>query len=101
MGSLWHPFSDMAAVREHEFVVDRAEGAWVYDEQGRAYLDGCASLWYANVGHGRTVEVAVRLHPAVVHHGRVVDGRGQFALRDQRRVPHRIPDAAVHLRRAP
>ncbi|GLZ53010.1 aspartate aminotransferase family protein [Actinomycetospora sp. NBRC 106378] len=53
MGSLWHPFSDMAAVREHEFVVDRAEGAWVYDEAGRAYLDGCASLWYANVGHGR------------------------------------------------
>ena len=26
MGTLWHPFSDMAAVREHEFVVDHAEG---------------------------------------------------------------------------
>jgi adenosylmethionine-8-amino-7-oxononanoate aminotransferase len=54
MGTLWHPFSDMAAVRDHEFVVDRAEGVWVYDESGRRYLDGCASLWYANVGHGRT-----------------------------------------------
>lgn len=53
MGTLWHPFSDMAAVRDREFVVDHAEGPWVYDESGRRYLDGCASLWYANVGHGR------------------------------------------------
>jgi len=43
----------MAAVDGNEFVVDRAEGAYVYDEAGRAYLDGCASLWYCNVGHGR------------------------------------------------
>lgn len=52
----------MAAVDEHEFVVDRAEGVWVYDEAGRRYLDGCASLWYANVGHGRSeiVEAATR-----------------------------------------
>jgi adenosylmethionine-8-amino-7-oxononanoate aminotransferase len=50
---LWHPFSDMAAVDGNEFVVDRAEGVWVYDEGGRRYLDGCASLWYANAGHGR------------------------------------------------
>lgn len=53
MGTLWHPFSDMAAVREHEFVVDHADGVWVHDEAGRPYLDGCASLWYCNVGHGR------------------------------------------------
>jgi putrescine aminotransferase len=50
---LWHPFSDMAAVDGHEFVVDRGEGPYVYDEAGRRYLDGSASLWYANVGHGR------------------------------------------------
>lgn len=50
---LWHPFSDMAAVDGHEFVVDRGEGIWVFDEEGHGYLDGCASLWYANVGHGR------------------------------------------------
>ena len=62
MGTLWHPFSDMAAVRDREFVVDRAEGVWVYDEAGRRYLDGCASLWYCNVGHGRQeiVDAAMR-----------------------------------------
>jgi adenosylmethionine-8-amino-7-oxononanoate aminotransferase len=50
---LWHPFSDMAAVRGDEFVVDRGEGVWIYDEDGNRYLDASASLWYCNVGHGR------------------------------------------------
>jgi adenosylmethionine-8-amino-7-oxononanoate aminotransferase len=51
---LWHPFADMALVRESELVIERGEGVWVYDEEGRRYLDGTAALWYANVGHGRT-----------------------------------------------
>ncbi len=51
--SLWHPFSDMAAVDGREVVIARGEGCWVWDEQGTRYLDGSASLWYCNVGHGR------------------------------------------------
>ena len=49
----WHPFADMGAVRSAEFVVTRAEDVWVWDADGRRYLDATASLWYANVGHGR------------------------------------------------
>jgi adenosylmethionine-8-amino-7-oxononanoate aminotransferase len=51
--TLWHPFADMAAIRGGEFVISRGEGVWLYDENGRRYLDGSASLWYCNVGHGR------------------------------------------------
>ncbi|MDX6511425.1 MAG: putrescine---pyruvate transaminase [Gaiellaceae bacterium] len=51
--SLWHPFSDMAAVRGNELVLVRGEGVHVWDDAGNRYLDGCASLWYCNVGHGR------------------------------------------------
>jgi putrescine aminotransferase len=58
---LWHPFSDMSVVSGHELVIDRAEGIYVYDTEGRRYLDGTASLWYANVGHGRS-EIADRVH---------------------------------------
>ena len=43
----------MGAVDGHEFVVDRGEGCYVWDEAGRRYLDATASLWYANVGYGR------------------------------------------------
>jgi adenosylmethionine-8-amino-7-oxononanoate aminotransferase len=51
--SLWHPFSDMASVRGNEIVISRGEGVWLWDEDGNRYLDGSASLWYCNVGHGR------------------------------------------------
>jgi adenosylmethionine-8-amino-7-oxononanoate aminotransferase len=50
---LWHPFADMAAVRGAEVVIERGEGVWVFDTEGRRYLDGTAALWYSNVGHGR------------------------------------------------
>ena len=30
----------------------------LYDEQGREFVDGCGSLWYANVGYGREEIVA-------------------------------------------
>jgi adenosylmethionine-8-amino-7-oxononanoate aminotransferase len=49
----WHPFADMGAVRDAEFVVERGEDVWVWDAHGQRYLDATASLWYANVGHGR------------------------------------------------
>ena len=50
---LWHPFADMGAVRQAELVIECGEDVWVWDREGRRYLDATASLWYANVGHGR------------------------------------------------
>src|SRR4051794_12178847 len=52
--AFWHPFADMGAVSRNEFIIDRGEGPWVFDDAGNRYLDGTASLWYANLGHGRT-----------------------------------------------
>ncbi len=49
----WHPFSDMRNVVGNELILDRGEGAWVWDRAGRRYYDATASLWYCNVGHGR------------------------------------------------
>jgi adenosylmethionine-8-amino-7-oxononanoate aminotransferase len=53
VAAFWHPFADMAAVSEQEFLVERGEGPWVFDPDGNRYLDATASLWYANIGHGR------------------------------------------------
>jgi adenosylmethionine-8-amino-7-oxononanoate aminotransferase len=50
----WHPFADMGAVARDELIIDRGEGPWVFDADGNRYLDGTASLWYANLGYGRT-----------------------------------------------
>ena len=54
MTSLWHPFANMALVAGNEVVITRGEGCYVFDDDGKRYLDGTASLWYANVGYGRT-----------------------------------------------
>lgn len=70
---LWHPFADMSAVDGHEFVVARGEGAWIWDADGRRYLDGTAALWYSNVGHGRP-EIA----DAVSAQLRTLDAYGAF-----------------------
>ncbi len=53
MTRLWHPFADMAVVKDAEVVIDRGEGAVVWDEQGKEYIDARGGLWYCAAGHGR------------------------------------------------
>lgn len=54
MSTYWHAFADMASVAATgELVIERGEGAHVFDEQGRRYFDAAAGLWYCNVGYGR------------------------------------------------
>ena len=52
--ALWNPFANMATLAGHAITIVRGEGSTVYDADGRAYLDALASLWYCNVGYGRT-----------------------------------------------
>ena len=33
-------------------IVDRGEGVYLYDTEGRRYLDGCGGAIVVNVGHG-------------------------------------------------
>ena len=60
MTALWHPFADMHAVAGREVAIARGEGVFVWDDQGRRYVDGSSSLWYANVGHGNA-EIAAAI----------------------------------------
>src|SRR3954468_981281 len=43
----------MSAVRERALTIVRGEGALVWDDTGREYVDVTAALWFCNVGHGR------------------------------------------------
>ena len=52
--AFWHPFANMAEVSANRLTITRAQGNYVYDDSGREYLDATASLWYVNVGHGRS-----------------------------------------------
>jgi putrescine aminotransferase len=51
---LLHPFADPAKPEAEYIKIVRAAGSTVWDADGAAYIDGMASLWYCQVGHGRT-----------------------------------------------
>ena len=60
---LWMHFTRMASYSAGEVpTIVRGEGAYVWDTQGRRYLDGLAGLFVVNAGHGRTelAEAAAR-----------------------------------------
>jgi adenosylmethionine-8-amino-7-oxononanoate aminotransferase len=60
---LWLHFSRMAAYRDAPPpVIVRGEGVRIYDDRGRAYLDGLSGLFVVQVGHGRRelAEAAMR-----------------------------------------
>ena len=51
---LWtHKTQDHPWLADEALVIDRAEGVWVWTEQGKKLLDGFAGLAVVNVGHGR------------------------------------------------
>lgn len=57
---VWHPYTamDEYAERVDPLVVVRAEGARLYDADGRSYLDANSSWWVAALGHGHPRLVA-------------------------------------------
>ncbi|MHC4607565.1 MAG: adenosylmethionine--8-amino-7-oxononanoate transaminase [Planctomycetota bacterium] len=59
---LWHPFTQMKEWTEDEIlVIDRGEGNYLVDTEGRRYLDGVSSLWCNVHGHRRKeIDAAVR-----------------------------------------
>src|ERR1700722_17740829 len=52
---LWMHFTRMGEYSDTQEIpiIVRGEGCYVYDEHGNRYLDGLASLFCSNIGHGR------------------------------------------------
>jgi len=49
---LWHPFTQQQDwVEEEPLMIERAEGSWLIDSEGRRYIDGVSSLWCNVHGH--------------------------------------------------
>lgn len=49
---IWHPFTQHSAWDEEEFpVIAKARGSWLFDLEGRRYLDGVSSMWCTAAGH--------------------------------------------------
>jgi adenosylmethionine-8-amino-7-oxononanoate aminotransferase len=51
--SLWNPQAHMPTARAKRLVITGGQGAWLETSTGQRLLDATASLWHANIGHGR------------------------------------------------
>ncbi|HEY2436011.1 MAG TPA: aspartate aminotransferase family protein [Solirubrobacteraceae bacterium] len=51
---LWMHFTRLSAYDQVDIpIIVRGEGCYVWDENGKRYLDGLSSLFCVNIGHGR------------------------------------------------
>ncbi|MFK8253390.1 aspartate aminotransferase family protein [Ancylobacter terrae] len=51
--TLVHPYTNLAAFRDNgPLIIERGQGVWVHDVDGKAYLEGMAGLWCASLGYG-------------------------------------------------
>jgi 4-aminobutyrate---pyruvate transaminase len=60
--TLIHPYSNQATIRETgPLVIERGKGVYIYDADGKAYLEGMAGLWCTALGYDNEelVEAAV------------------------------------------
>ena len=67
---LWHPFTQMEGwLGEEPLIVERGEGAYLFDTLGHRYLDGVSSLWVNVHGHRRAeIDAAVAAQLGRVAH---------------------------------
>jgi adenosylmethionine-8-amino-7-oxononanoate aminotransferase len=68
---LWMHFTRMSAYQQHDVpIIVRGEGAYIYDQHGKRYLDALAGLFVTQVGHGRAeiAEVARRQTEQLAFH---------------------------------
>src|SRR6202051_1086778 len=51
--TLIHPYTNLATVRESgPLVLERGQGVFVYDSNGKAYIEGMSGLWCTALGYG-------------------------------------------------
>jgi 4-aminobutyrate---pyruvate transaminase len=51
--TLVHPYTNLASFRENgPLILERGQGVYVYDAEGKRYLEGMAGLWCTALGYG-------------------------------------------------
>lgn len=67
---LWHPFTQMQDwMQEDMLIIERGQGNYLFDVQGRKYLDGVSSLWCNLHGHQKkAIDKAVKSQLSKIAH---------------------------------
>ena len=52
---LFHPITNLKShLTEDVLILERGEGIYIFDKDGKKYIDGLAGLWCTSLGHGVT-----------------------------------------------
>ena len=90
---LWHPCTEINSFEQVDFpIIERAKGVYLYEVGGRPLLDGIASWWCVNLGHG---------HPRLIHAIKEQAGKLQHAILGGMSHPNAIRLAEQLARLAP
>ena len=103
---LWMHFSRMGGYGAgHEIpIIVQGEGCYVWDDNGKRYLDGLRALFCVNIGHGRARRRPGRRRPGhgarLLHQLVLRASAGDRARRpDRRALPGRPQPRLLHQRR--
>ena len=82
---LWHPFTQMAdwcAEGHQPLVIERGEGVYLFDTEGRRYLDGNSSIWTNIHGHNHpTINAGIRAQLEQLAHSSFLGSSNAPAIR--------------------
>ncbi len=60
VASIWHPLTQHSVFEKAPpKFIEHADGSYLYDAEGKKYLDAVSGLWCVNIGHGRKELAAV------------------------------------------
>ncbi|MGH8679815.1 MAG: adenosylmethionine--8-amino-7-oxononanoate transaminase [Burkholderiales bacterium] len=70
LGAVWHPCTQMKAHEDLPLVpIARGEGVWLYDFEGRRYLDAISSWWVNLFGHANPrIASAIAEQASILEH---------------------------------
>jgi adenosylmethionine-8-amino-7-oxononanoate aminotransferase len=97
---LWHPFTQHQSWGDEDpiLIIDRAEGSWLFDTDGNAYLDGVSSLWCNVHGHRHpALDAAVRAQLDRVAHSTMLGLAHPPAIELAQRLTAIAPDGLTRV----
>jgi adenosylmethionine---8-amino-7-oxononanoate aminotransferase len=96
---VWHPYTRRSTLdREAVPVVERGEGVWLIDVEGRRYLDAIASWWSCSLGHSHPeIVAAIREQAGRLQHSILANMTHPGAIRLSELLAGLMPDDRRHV----
>jgi adenosylmethionine---8-amino-7-oxononanoate aminotransferase len=96
---VWHGFTQMAAYPgSTPVVVERADGRYLYDVDGKRYFDGISSLWVNTLGHCvPELDRAIKNQLDLVAHSTMLGNGGRVVVELAEALSELLPVETPHL----